>query len=196
MNARWLWTGVGSLFISGAAWAQTTPPPPPAASAETTMPARKMQLAADGALAVPLGNLSDGAGIGLGALLRYEYVVLPQLNITGRAGFIYHLPKTVNGADSNFWTIPVLAGVKYALNEQFYVAGELGLFLNHVSASVMTPFGNISASSSETDLGLTAGAGYRRGDLDIRLALDILNLGHAGDNMTIGANVGYSFWGQ
>jgi hypothetical protein len=102
----------------------------------------------------------------------------------------------VNGADATFWTIPILAGAKFALNEQFYVAGELGLVSNHSSATVMTPFGNISGSASETDFGLTAGAGYRRGDLDIRVALNILNLSHAGDSMTIGANVGYSFWGQ
>jgi outer membrane protein with beta-barrel domain len=193
MNARWSWTVVGSLLISGAAWAQTTPP---AATAQTTMPPRQMQLAADGALAVPVGNLSNGAGVGIGALLRYEYLLQPQLALTGRAGLIYHIPKTVNGADSTFWTIPILAGAKYALNEQFYVAGELGLFSNHSSATVMTPFGNFSGSASETDFGLTAGAGYRRGDLDIRVALNILNLDHAGDSMTIGANVGYSFWGQ
>ena len=193
MNVRWSWMVVGSLFISGAAWAQTAPP---AATAQTTMPPRQMQLAADGALAVPVGNLSNGAGVGIGALLRYEYLIQPQLALTGRAGLIYHIPKSVNGADSTFWTIPILAGAKYALNEQFYVAGELGLFSNHSSATVMTPFGNFSGSASETDFGLTAGAGYRRGDLDFRVALNILNLDHAGDSMTIGANVGYSFWGQ
>ena len=63
-------------------------------------------------------------------------------------------------------------------------------------ATAETTFGNVSASSSETDFGLTAGGGYRRGDLDIRIALSILNMSHAGDSMTIGANVGYSFWGQ
>ena len=193
MNARWLWIVVCSLFISGAAWAQTAPPP---ATAEMTMPPRQMQLAADGALAVPVGSFSDGAGVGLGALIRYEYVILPQLNLTGRAGFIYHIPKSVNGVDANFWTIPILAGAKYAVNEQFYVAGELGLFSNHFSTTVTSPVGTFSGSASETDFGLTAGGGYRRGDLDVRVALNILNISHAGDSMTIGANVGYSFWGQ
>jgi hypothetical protein len=193
MNARWSWTVVGSLLISSAAWAQTAPP---AATAQTTMPPRQMQLAADGAVAVPVGSLSDGVGIGIGALLRYEYLLQPQLTLTGRAGLIYHIPKTVNGADSTFWTIPILAGAKYALNEQFYVAAELGLFSNHSSATVVTPFGTFSGSASETDFGLTAGAGYRTGDLDIRLALNILDLSNASDSMTIGANVGYSFWGQ
>src|SRR5215831_18396699 len=100
MKARWLWTVVCSSLISGAAWAQTSPPPAPAATAETTLSPGQMQLAADGAIAVPVGNLSDGAGVGIGALVRYEYVLMPQLNLTGRAGLVYHLPKSQGGVDT------------------------------------------------------------------------------------------------
>jgi hypothetical protein len=191
MRMKWL---VGcSLLVSSAAFAQTTPP---ATTAEATMPAQRMNLSADGDVSVPVGSFSDGAGVGLGALLRYEYAILPQLNITGRVGFIYHLPKTQDGVDTKFWTIPVLAGVKLALNESFYVAGELGFFSNHASASVTTAMGNFSGSSSETDFGFTGGVGYRTGNLDAKVALNILDLSHASDSMAIAANLGFSFWGQ
>jgi hypothetical protein len=53
--------------------------------------------------------------------------------------------------------------------------------------------GSTSGSSSETDLGLNAGAGYRMGDLDLRGSLCIFDLGHAGDSMGLMASVGYNF---
>jgi hypothetical protein len=201
MNGKWTMVALIAGFISASqtAWAQ--PAPAPAATTEATMPAQRMHLGADADVAVPLGNFSDGAGIGLGALLRYEQAMLPNLNLTGRLGFIYHLPKTqvVPGfsADTKFWTIPVLAGVKFALNQSFYAAGELGLFFNHASVDVSGGgFGSGSSSSTETDVGVTLGGGYRTGDLDIRAGLHILDLGHAGDSMAIALNVGYNFWAQ
>jgi hypothetical protein len=191
MRMKWL---VGcSLLVSSAAFAQTTPP---ATTAEATMPPQMMNLSADGNVSLPVGSFSDGAGVGLGALLRYEYVILPQLNITGRVGFIYHLPKSQDGFDTKFWTIPVLAGVKLALNQSFYVAGELGLFSNHATVTATGVFGTGSASASETDFGFTGGVGYRTGNLDARLALNVLDLSNASDTMAIAANLGFSFWGQ
>jgi hypothetical protein len=152
-----------------------------------------MLLGADGAFVVPLGNFSDGAGLGFGALLRYEYNIMPKLNATGRLGFVYHLGKdqTLLGTTvtTTFYDIPVLVGAKYDIIDALYLAGEVGFFYNHASASV----GGVSASTSETDFGLNVGAGYRMGDLEVRAGLQFNDLGHASDTMSIVANVGYSF---
>ena len=48
-------------------------------------------------------------------------------------------------------------------------------------------------SSSDDNLGLTLGAGYRMGDIDIRAGLHFLDLGNAGDFMELVASVGYNF---
>ncbi|MEP6655154.1 MAG: hypothetical protein ABJA82_17450 [Myxococcales bacterium] len=56
--------------------------------------------------------------------------------------------------------------------------------------------GGNSASDSQTDFGITVGGGYRTGDLDIRVALHVLDLGNAGDSMALVAGVGYNFWRQ
>jgi hypothetical protein len=156
--------------------------------------ATKSLIGADGAFVLPLGNFSDGAGIGLGALMRYEYNVAPQLNVTGRVGFLYHLGKDVGGGTVNFWNIPVLVGAKYDIASGLYGAAEAGLFYNHASATVTIPgFGSQTVSNSETDFGFNVGAGYKMGDLDIRAGLQIWNISHAGDTMGVIANVGYNF---
>lgn len=161
-----------------AAPAETTPPP---AAAGGTVMGTRMLLGADFALAIPLGDLGDAAGIGFGGLARFEYVLTPPLNLTVRAGYIHHLEK--NGF--TYSTIPVLAGVKFAVADAVYLAAELGFFNNRGS------FGSLS--SSETDFGATVGAGYRMGDLDLRAGLQFADLGNAGESMSLVINAGYNF---
>lgn len=170
--------------------AAPTETPVAAASAPMATPDTKMQLGADAAFVLPLGNFSDAAGVGLGALLRYEYNVIPQLNITGRAGFIYHLSKDLPLGSTKLWTIPILVGAKYDIAQGFYGAAELGLFYNHVSVDV-PGFG--SASDTTTKFGGGVAAGYRFGDLEARVGLQWWDLGHMSDTMGLVASVGYSF---
>jgi hypothetical protein len=99
--------------------AGTRPPstPVPATSSATTSPAPvRMRAGLDIDVAIPVGALGDAANVGIGALFRYEHAILPKLDITGRAGFVFHLPKqqTVLGTSitSMFWTVPVLAGIR------------------------------------------------------------------------------------
>ncbi len=87
-------------------------------------------------------------------------------------------------------TIPILVGAKFTVIPNVYVAGEIGFFNTHTS--IDTPVGTFSGS--DTNFGLTLGGGYRLNQLDLRLQLEFLDLGHAGDSMALVASVGYDFW--
>jgi hypothetical protein len=177
------------LLVPAAAVAQTDPAAPAptetAPAVVATGTPQQMLLGVDAQLLIPVGNFGDAAGIGIGALLRYEYVLMPKLNLTGRAGYNYHFEKN----HIKWSSIPILVGVKYAITDAIYGAGELGLFNNRASIS---GFG----SASENDVGLTLGAGYRLGALDVRVNLQFQDLGHTGDSFAITAGAGYNFWGQ
>jgi hypothetical protein len=128
--------------------------------------------------ALPLGNFSDGAGPGFGALLRYEFTVVSAANITARAGFMYHLEKNM----STFYTFPLLAGLKVKLGESAYVAAETGAFLNHFEV------GGFDAA-----LGFTLGVGYRISSVDLRIGAEMVDAGHAGDSIALTGGLGYNF---
>lgn len=168
------------------------------ASAEDAAP--KARLGADAALLIPVGDMSNATSLMIGPLVHFEYLLSPNLAVTGRLGYLYGLKKSVSagGATSKYGLsdIPVWGGVKYyfGAGTGVYIGGELGL--NILTASVDNPdssYGTASASSSETKLGLNAGAGYRAGALDLRGGLSFLDLGHAGATMGLLASVGYSF---
>jgi len=38
--------------------------------------------------ALPVGDFGDGAGIGFGGLLRYEFTIVNAANVTARAGMM------------------------------------------------------------------------------------------------------------
>jgi hypothetical protein len=147
-------------------------------------------------VAFPVGTFGDAANVGIGALLRYEHAIRPKLDLTGRAGFVLHLPKQTTflgiTATSMFWAIPVLAGVKYAVAGGLYVAGELGAFVGYTNTTITTPFGDMETSSSNTNPGMTAGAGFRAGDVDLRFGLHVLDLGNAADSMAFAINLGFN----
>jgi hypothetical protein len=155
-----------------------------------------MLLGVDAEVAIPVGDWSNAAGLGFGALGRFEFNAAPKLNITGRIGYIYFLGKDTGFGTSNVHTIPILGGVKYDLTDAIYGAAELGLFNTGISAEVdLGAFGGKqTVSSSTTKLGATIGAGMHLGDLDARAGLQILSLGDAGESMMVGLNLGYNFW--
>jgi hypothetical protein len=150
-------------------------------------------IAVDGAVAVPTGTWSDAAGIGIGALGRFEMPVAPQLAFSVRAGLVYHTSKDQSGGiltgdtSVQMSELPLLAGVRYEFTPGFYGAAELGFVVEMASVS----FGGMSASSSSTNLGSTVGVGYRAGKLDVRAGLFLPDLGHAGDVLGVMATVGY-----
>jgi hypothetical protein len=157
---------------------------------------RSKTIGIDGGIAMPTGDWGDAAGFGFGALARLEIPFRPKLTLTARAGYIHHTSKEAEGgfggsADSTTSEIPFFAGARYAFSQQatseIYGAAELGLVMYRVSLD----FDGESMSESDTNLGMTLGAGYRTGKLDIRAGLLFPDVGEVGDAMALMATVGY-----
>jgi len=127
--------------------------------------------------ALPVGDFGDGAGLGFGGLLRYEFTVVNAANITARAGFMYHLEKN----SSTFFTFPLLAGLKVKLGESAFVAAETGAFINHPETGF------------DAALGFTLGVGYRVGRVELRVGAEMLDAGHATDSIAFTGGLGYNF---
>lgn len=143
---------------------------------------KKMHLGADVGAAIPiLTPYSDGAGIGFGGLLRFEYVLSPMLHVTARAGYIHHLAKN----SVTFSQIPILVGAKYFFG-QVYGAAEVGFSMNKAKLD-----GGGSASENKFASGVAGG--YMMGKLDIRVGLNMPNTAKAGDGFDILATVGFNF---
>lgn len=188
-------------LFAGSSYAQQPPAgTAPAEVAPVSTPAQQAPMAStalgggmlagvDARLTVPLGDLSNIASVGFGALGRYEYILTPQVNLTGRAGIDLFVGKN----NASYWNIPILVGAKFAVIPNLYLAGELGLFYNHVSVDL--PFIG-SASNGEFDFAMTLGAGYRMGDLDFRASVEFADLSNAGSTTALVLSAGYNFWRQ
>jgi hypothetical protein len=139
----------------------------------------------DGAVALPTGDWGDAVGFGIGALARFEMPINAKLVFTARAGYIQHMEKE-DGAPT-VGEIPLLAGMRYAFQEKVYGAAELGFVNYRMSLDV----DGQSMSDSDTNLGMSLGAGYRSGKLDLRGGLYFPDVDHASDAMGVMATIGY-----
>jgi hypothetical protein len=169
----------------------------PAAGAPEPAPAGKNTLVVglDAAFQVPLGNLANVTGIGLGGLVRGEYRLVTNLSASVRAGYIYSLKKDNSGLKTNIDEIPIWAGAKFFLTDMIYAGAELGI--NMLKTYVEGSVGGISAngsSSRDTEFGADVGVGVLLGDLDARLQFQILDFNHTGDSKALMLNVGYNFF--
>lgn len=173
-------------------------PAPAVAPVADSAAASKMILGVDGAFQLPFGDLADATGMGFGALLRFEYNVMPQLNLTARVGYIYSLNKEISQtvplmgtikAKYGMDNIPIWVGAKYFLTDMIYGGVEVGA--NMLKGKV--DMNGVSASSTETKFGANVGAGVLLSGLDLRAQLEILNLSEAGKSMALMVNVGYNF---
>jgi hypothetical protein len=171
---------LASLLISGVANADST-----------------KTIGIDGGVAVPTGDWSDAVGFGIGALARFEMPIKDKITFTARAGYIQHLEKEGGGdmfggeSKSSAAEIPFFGGLRYAFKQEattaIYGAAELGFVMYRVSVDI----GGMESSDSDTNLGMSLGAGYRTGKLDLRGALWFPDVGEAGDAMAVMATVGY-----
>jgi hypothetical protein len=196
--------------LAGLARAQEAPaaaPPPdpgaapapemaPAAPAEaapaTAAPASgRLIIGADAAFQLPLGNFADATGIGIGALVRGEFNIIPKLNLTFRTGYIYSLDKDGFSVSN----IPAWVGGKYFITDMIYGAAEIGENILISKIPDVEVFGVTVGGGSSTDykFGATVGAGVLLGPLDIKAQFEILSLGDASDSMALMVNVGYNF---
>jgi len=153
----------------------------PALADEVAPPHRTFGI--DGAVVLPLGDYADGVNFAAGALARVE-IPAGSGYVTGRIGALFHAVKN-DVASLTF--IPIYAGYRYPMGPSgFYLAGELGITLGYASAD--TQFGTVSDSDSE--LGITLGAGMKTGALDLRGSLFLPD---ADDLMGVMGTVGYDF---
>jgi hypothetical protein len=179
---------VAALALAGPGLASAQEPPP-AEMSPVPAAASKMRLGVDGNVNIPVGDLADGAGIGIGALLRFEYALQEQLSLTARAGYVYHFEKN----SITFSQIPVMFGAKFLLTPEFFLTGEVGF----VRAAASIDFQGQSVSADDTNLALGLGGGYQLNDqLSLRGGLNILDVGHAGESLVVFLGVGYDFWQQ
>ena len=139
----------------------------------------------DGGIAMPTGDWGESVGFGFGALARFEMPVHPKIVFAARAGSIRHLEKDDSGITVS--EVPLFAGARYLFNPTIYGVAELG-FVNYRYAVDVE---GDSMSESDTNLGMTLGAGYRSGKLDVRGGLFFPDVDNAGDAMAVMATVGY-----
>ncbi len=150
-------------------------------------------IGADLAFQLPLGDLADLTGMGFGALVRAEYKLLPNLNLTFRTGYVYSLSKEIGTSKLSISSIPIWVGGKFFLTDMIYAGAEVGANML-MAKSEMEFFGtSVSGSNTETKLGGNVGAGVLLGDLDLRAQLQVLNFGEAGKSMAVMINAGYNF---
>lgn len=77
--------------------------------------------------AFPMGDFGNTADFGVGGSLNFQAPIASKLNFVGEAGYLsFTSKKDVLGNTSSFGSIPVKAGVRYFLAENFYAQGQLG----------------------------------------------------------------------
>ncbi|RZL19247.1 MAG: hypothetical protein EOO89_03880, partial [Pedobacter sp.] len=88
------------------------------------MTGTKLGIGAD--FAFPMGDFGEGTDFGFGGSLGVQFPVANKLNITGSAGYLNFKAKddVLGGAD--FGAIPVKAGARFFVAENFYIGAELG----------------------------------------------------------------------
>lgn len=148
--------------------------------------ARTRNVTADPLVAIPIGDAADFTGLGIGASATLNVPVNPLVDVTGRLGLIYHLPKN----DVQVTLVPIYGGVRYRLSpapSSLYGAAELGLTWGR--GRVDTGVG--TASDTDTELGGTLGLGYVTPRLDLRAALLFPDAGNIDDALAIMASASF-----
>ena len=93
------------------------------AQKDVAMTGPKLGIGVD--FAFPMGDFGDVYNFGVGGSLLYQHPVASNLNITGSAGYLSFKAKDEFGGGTS-GSIPVKAGLRYFLAENFFVNGELG----------------------------------------------------------------------
>jgi hypothetical protein len=88
------------------------------------MTGTKLGIGAD--FAFPMGDFGDVADFGFGGSLAAQFPIANKLNLTASAGYLNFKSKEIAGVTFNSSYIPVKAGARYFVAENFYIGGELG----------------------------------------------------------------------
>ena len=121
MKRLFLLSAIAGVFAFSTVSAQTKDP---------AMSGQKLGIGVD--FAFPTGNFGDVQKFGIGGSLQFQTPIVEKLNFTASAGYLSFTGKdigTIGGVTlkyPNAAAIPVKAGVRYFLAENFYAGGELG----------------------------------------------------------------------
>lgn len=134
-------------------------------------------------LSVPVGDLSDVAGLGFGAEVIVNYPVMDKLVATGAIGYLYHLEKN----DWTYTAIPIMVGAKYYFMPGVFAGAELGLHRWGWEWET----GGFSGSSSSNELTITPQIGYELGKFAVTGQYVI-----SGDLSYVAARVSFPVWSK
>lgn len=178
---------------------------PATASAQDAAGPKKLGVGVGGDLqfVIPVGDLSDATGPQLGPLLRGGYRVLPELEVTGRIGYLFGFSKSQSfmgtEVSSSVNLIPIWGGARYFFMQPdagLYAGAEIGLNFLVSSGSA----GGISSSNTNTRFGYNLGAGYVLSpDLPIDFRAQFMHYNLIGTSsgesaaLGIGLSAGYTY---
>ncbi len=201
---------VGTVFalvcVNTVSRAESAGPATSTGAATVTEPTvddeKKISIGAEFQFVLPVGNWSTTYGSQIGPLLRVGYLVIPSLEITARAGYLFGLIKANAGLESRISNIPVWAGARYFFmhpDAGLYGAGEIGLNNFNTRATGEVLGQRVDSSDSATRFGFNLGVGYansRALPIDVRAQFMHHNLlgTQSGEKamLGIGISVGYS----
>jgi len=137
-------------------------------------------------LALPMGSFGDAYGLGLGASAQADYYVSDKVSLNLNAGYITYQGKTVDlgilGSVKypSFNVIPVMAGARYSITENFYGSAQVGL-----------SFWSIDGANG-SDFTFAPGIGYKFSKIDVQLKYNSIGT-EGGSSDNLGLRVGYTF---
>jgi len=117
---------------------ETTPTEPETGGGEMAGEAPKpLRFGVAALIALPIGDLADAAGFGIGVLGGVLYALNPKMAIAGHVGLVYHLPKEiVTDVNSTLMEIPIIAGIRYAVIPKLAIGADTGINIMRFSTDV------------------------------------------------------------
>ena len=91
---------------------------------DPAMGGTKVGIGAD--FAFPMGDFGDVMDYGVGGSLNLQVPVANKLNFVGEAGYLNFTSKEILGHTFSTGTVPLKAGLRYFLAENFYAQGQVG----------------------------------------------------------------------
>jgi hypothetical protein len=135
----------------------------------------------DAAVTIPVSDLADRTGMGVGGFISAAFTGVPLFNITARVGYLWGLEEKENALQQ----IPVLFGIQYFFVPVVYAGAEFG--------PVFAKFKQDDSDEWQKDYGGSIGAGVKMGPLDARGAFFMSDLKHFKENLSFLLSVGYRF---
>lgn len=91
---------------------------------DPAMGGTKVGIGAD--FAFPMGDFGDVMDYGVGGSLNLQVPVANKLNFVGEAGYLSFTSKEILGKTFSTGAVPLKAGLRYFLAENFYAQGQVG----------------------------------------------------------------------